>query len=621
MPQSPDKNTIIAGEASFTPSEKDVHTLDGGDGNRTGGENKTRSGDNNIDIKEKDFGSGLAAFFKDFVPYQSDTNGKPIEFTTGLDSMPTPTDPIEYANHIEASIGIKYIDGGLRYSQWRNNEKEYLTEYLMKRLYPHSDDEVIENTGSTLSSSESSDGDDDEEEVEPHSQSMMETQEPVVVEKNQSLEEKKSSRKEKKRKRKNSIPYVGDCLHDLTKLEFLDLHARTLSLNLSRIDKVWKLRDTKRSGALAKRSIRKPVFERCSPTSRSRRPQQLSKRLIFEEKEDDGPVSAIYKKVIHFEVEQLHVAQAGPGLSPNCMRQNGGKQFQQRIKVFFYNSYATAISEWIKEQQRLSSKKRMQRNSPTNGLTDISTATTDIVMSLSNIPAACIFPYSADPRNWREKHDLVDYCLCIGDKSVAKARKNLQQEANSNENQIRFDSKEMEIRLMAVKTKTTTSTTDAHSFVTTNVVNDVDVSSELILSRSRLTKDFLSSSSSEEKTPEMLERKENQNISDDSSNPLQKSWEKYERTMVESKIEKGNKENIGSNERLHSRQLNQRQHNHSHVLSTTCEQQTNIPRSDNAILVPTEPMIFEGAPQRRSDSKQIIYESLVSLLTCFEHRI
>ena len=54
----------------------------------------------------------------------------------------------------------------------------------------------------------------------------------------------------KKRRKKSSrperIPHIDYTLHDVTKLEFLDLQTNTFHLPLGRVVKVWKLRDTKR---------------------------------------------------------------------------------------------------------------------------------------------------------------------------------------------------------------------------------------------------------------------------------------------------------------------------------------------------------------------------------------
>ena len=414
-----------------------------------------------------------------------------------------------------------------------------------------------------------------------------------------------------KKSRKTIVPFVEDCLHDLTKLEFLDLHARTLSLSLSKIHKIWRLRDTKR---IPKNSIRKPVF---FARANSTPPQQHNrKKLVFEEKEDDGPVATIYKKVVHLEVEQLHLD--GQLLPPQPNR-----RLPQRIKVFFYNSYAIAVSGWIKqqnqEQQRHSGTKRKHRdNSGTTSTTTMDT--TGIVMSLSNIPACCIFPCALDPRNWREEQELVDYCLCIGDKSVATTRKNQppqsenQPAAISSEHQIRFDSNEMEIRLMSVVTKTTTSETGAAagSIVTNETIEEVDLASELVLSRRALAKEFLSSSG-EDATPEE-EEEEVQKPSDDhtTTSPLKASWEKYQNNQSPKDSDSNRQTSSASNERSPLCQINQNGQQQPQDRVSTNDEQSKKPRNDNDKPVIVEPMTIQGEIQRRSDSKNVNYVQLVS---------
>ena len=129
MPPSPPKTTANTGEAASTQNRSVEE----------GNSSSNLSRDNNGVLGDGNLGSGLATFFGDFVPYQKDTMDQPIGFSTGLSRLPAPT--IENANHIEQTIGIKYVDGGLLYSQWRNKEKEYLTDYLMQRLHPHPDNE------------------------------------------------------------------------------------------------------------------------------------------------------------------------------------------------------------------------------------------------------------------------------------------------------------------------------------------------------------------------------------------------------------------------------------------------------------------------------------------------
>ena len=549
-------------------------------------------------------GSGLADFFCDFAPHQSESKDEPVGFLTKLSRLPATTNPFDLSNRIEQSIGVTYIDRGLRYGQWRNEAKERLENYLKLRLYPHSNEESNRQSGdSTLCSSESSDDDHDDVALEPESQSRLETQEPIV--------EKHSGRK-KKRNRRSGIPFVEDCLHDLTKLEYLDLHARTLSLNLSRINKIWRLRDTKRIGYLGKSSIRKAVFESCSATSRSQRSQQFLKQLVLEDKEEDGPVAEMYQQVLHFEVEQLRFTQGGGhggGVSnpSDLLLSSGNRLRQQRIKVFFYNSYATSISEWLDKQKDRFKKKR--KHDKSTSTTD-TTAAFDVVMSLSNIPAVSIFPYAVDPRNWREKQELTDYCLCIGDDSVAISRKVKERETFKAEKAIRFDSKEMEIRLMTVVRHTTISRTRKA------VEDNIDATSELILSRRMLSERFLSSSSSEKDASEAIVGKvELQIHSEELVSPLQKSWEAFKKNHVpdSNKNEK--------NKYDPSTHRNQRGvATDGHFVTTSDEKQhgqkSNVARRDDDKPFDVEPMIVEGVSQRRLDSRKMMYKyvKLVSLI-------
>jgi len=242
-------------------------------------------------------------------------------------------------------------------------------------------------------------------------------------------------------------------------------------------------------------------------------------------------------------------------------------------------------------------------------------------MSLSNVPATCIFPYAIDPRNWRDRHDLVEYCLCIGDKSIASNKKN----------KIRFDSKEMEIRLMAVVSKTTTSRTtiSGGSIISNDLQKDVDASSELILSRRALAEEFLSSSS-EENTPEVencvgengAQKSENEFIS-----PLQKSWDSYKKNQNNDNTNENGKPSkkeshysrttskidmLNAEERHPLRQLNQQQQRQqTQSQSPKNGGQSQQPREDDEVEV-VEPMTFDGVAHRKANLAHVNYVRLVS---------
>eukprot|EP00536_Pseudo-nitzschia_multiseries_P009099 jgi/Psemu1/241828/estExt_Genewise1.C_2470030 len=406
-----------------------------------------------------------------------------------------------------------------------------------------------------------------QEQQQQQQQLAMETQEKFgSPEHGRSVGDAKWKRRRRRRRRRGYVPHITECLHDLTKLEYLDLNTRTLSLNLSRIDSIWMLRETRRRGAYAKRFLRKPVFQHTTGVASGKRRshEHAPQQIIFEERQEDGPAAQIYKRVIHFDVEQLHGTPTGVtggvvggpnDFLPSSISNNGREgqrhyhhqqqQQQQRIKVFLYNSYALAFSRWIKQQQlknqaRKKNRRKGQSNdsapiNTTDTTTHTSTTTdlTDVVMSFSNVPAICVFPRNCDPRNWRERQELVEYCLCIGDKSTAKhtTRKRQQQEQNgTGDEHICFDSDEMEIRLMSVVRKTTTTRTITRegNGVRHDTTVDLDASSELVLSRRTLEKEF---PSSREGSMEELRRRQRvepaETNADETTSPLQQSWDIY----------------------------------------------------------------------------------------------
>jgi hypothetical protein len=587
--------------------------------------NMNNNSNNNDD--EYGLGSGLATFFGDFVPQNDDNNSVELKFSTGLSQLPPPS--IETEALIDENNGIKYAEGeGLTYSKWRHTEKLNLANYLSLRIQREENQNQTDNNNSTMSyssSSSSSEYDSNNEEIEEfpmtqqssqlESQPMMETQEPFVA--RQQQQPRSTPRRKRKRKRK-SIPNIQDCLHDVTKLEYLDLYTQTFSLSLSRIVKVWRLRDTKR-GADMHQLIAKPVVEINTTSTPSRR--------IFEEREDDGPIATAYKQVIHLEVEQIQLLSSD---HPPIGRQNYNQSTRrpmnhhQRIKVFFYNSYATAVSEWIQQQRK------KQRQPKRNNDATVITHTTDIVMSFSNVPAICIFPYRVDPRNWKNRQDLVEYCFCIGDDSIAKRK---------SEN-IRFDSDDMKIRLMAVK----------KSKIDNNVITDVDATSELILSKRTLENNFLSSS--EENSPEEGEDGMTTNTVNQNNNvflnPLQESWNLYknqnENGIFFEDIGTTEKESTtttttaaaAANNRSETReQIQEAHHDKTHPnpqrhgeeartsntevfnLSRQPIRQQQVPppqRQSQPQQRPVEPITFEGVAKKQSSTGQMQYDRMVSFL-------
>ena len=533
-----------------------------------------------------DLGSGLAAFFGDFIPHNNND------------------DSVE-------CIGIKYAENGLTYREWRGIEKKSLTDYLSCRIHREEDNQNQTGNSSMSSSSDYDSSTDEAEEFpmsqqpyQPESQPIMETQEPFVARQQQPQLTPPSNKKRKRRRK--LIPNINDCLHDVSKLEYLDLYTQNLRFSLSKIVKVWKLRDTKRR---ANRLIAKPVVE-IWQHSRS-----TPSRRIFEEREEDGPIATAYKQVMHLEIKKLQLLSSDhlpPFLLAGDTVNNQSQQRtmrHQRIKVFFYHSYATAVSEWI-QQQRKQQRQHKRKNDTLNTAADatatatatatVISQTTDIVMNFSNVPAICIYPYTVDPRNWKNKDDLVEYCLCIGDESIARRK---------SEN-IRFDSDDMEIRLMAVKkskTDNTNAVTDA----------DADANSELILSRRALAKDFLSSN--EEIFSEERVSNQNNNVF---LSPLHDSWKLYQGQINNDKHKSTATALTTANQSRESREqlqrieqdktyprLQDREEEPENIRASNMSRENELQHQPQRSI---EPITFDGAAKRQSSIEQMKYYRLVS---------
>ena len=88
---------------------------------------------NNVNVNDDDdddLGSGLAIFFRDFVPHENEKIKS--TFSTGLSRLPPPA--YENANIIDEARGVEYIETGLSYRQWRDFEKDYLKGFLTSRI-------------------------------------------------------------------------------------------------------------------------------------------------------------------------------------------------------------------------------------------------------------------------------------------------------------------------------------------------------------------------------------------------------------------------------------------------------------------------------------------------------
>ena len=211
------------------------------------------------------------------------------------------------------------------------------------------------------------------------------------------------------RRRKVAIPHVDNTLHDVTTVSGMDLQTKSLSLNLAKVERIWRCRETRRFKALT-----------CSRAI----PQHLDPSLPlpffpFGDFEDDGPLQTVFKTVLSMEVTQLDDPDR------EKIRQASLQAFDaklyRRVKIFLHNKYATAVQDFI----------------------DQGTNTVKLVISLKKIPAMCIFPYHANRESFVDQ-DIAKYCIVVGDKSSLK----LMEPQSGLSRNIYFQDKNMEIRFV-----------------------------------------------------------------------------------------------------------------------------------------------------------------------------
>ncbi|KAG7368887.1 telomeric single stranded DNA binding POT1/CDC13-containing protein [Nitzschia inconspicua] len=347
----------------------------------------------------KKTGSGLALFFQDFLPpfQHCESNA----YFTSLSEVPTASRAFLRHSKHNGEVGNEEVLQ-LTYREWRNEQKQTLMDFLVKRLTAeNSDDEDLKDGEVEDPDSGREDGQDDNGmddtffETQPETQGMFETQpetQPMPESRTEESGSPMEQERPKKRQKQNvqkPVPHIDETLHDVSKLEYLDLYTHILNLPLCRVIKVWKKRDTKRGGT----GPFQHLVEACPKFQHG---CGIMPRIPFKDMVEDGPVASAFRTVLSMEVEQLKLADGNDLVTSSF--QTSKKNL--RIKLFFYNSYAEKLAKWIDRQ-------RKQRHS-------------SFILSLSQIPAHCIFPRAVDPQNWMECHNMVNYCLCIGDTSSAK---------------------------------------------------------------------------------------------------------------------------------------------------------------------------------------------------------
>ena len=227
----------------------------------------------------------------------------------------------------------------------------------------------------------------------------------------------------------------------------------------------------------------------------------------FNHWEDDGPLNTIYKRVFSIEIDQLvddadaddgdnnetTTAAATTTMSPsvtniaNAAFYDGKFQLDKqasrkarhevrRIKVFFYNEYADAMSDALDELRRQSLRSNKASNRKKSQ---------KLLLSLKNVPPDCILPYNIsppgidsslahyvnNPQGDADIGSLSPYCVCIGDDSAMK------QGVEHKQHHVRFDSEELEVRVVEMPQQHNHTSVDEENEM---LVDDAMITRELI---------------------------------------------------------------------------------------------------------------------------------------------
>eukprot|EP00980_Cylindrotheca_fusiformis_P010529 scaffold2334_cov118-Cylindrotheca_fusiformis.AAC.1 len=279
-----------------------------------------------------------------------------------------------------------YFAGPWTLQEWRKNQAEMISNYFHRRIA--ADEDMCENTDDEYEDYVSDNDDclssDDDDESDGEDDELLGTQQQPIEPTIQ-------------RKRQRRIPHINQAIHPIRKLDYVSLFTSELDLSVCEVTRVWRLRDTKRGIWDEETRHKCEIIEGRFP------------RIPFPHRDDDGPVFPIYRSVLSFEILT---------------------QQRERMYVFFYKDYAKQLEKWRTEQ-----------------LAKHKDATTKpkLLVQMKQIPAVCIIPYSIHHKNWVDQHDLIPYCLCIGDESSMKVKAT---NDGSSYETVRMDSDQMELRFL-----------------------------------------------------------------------------------------------------------------------------------------------------------------------------
>lgn len=317
--------------------------------------------------------SGLASFFRSFILPKEGEEEEDYDYQESISNVVSKEDyPREDDNKTPVNPRAQSS------ADWRAKKNETLRVYMQKRMVlTDNDDEQ----------------DDDEEEEEQSEEYIVPDNDEVNVpfwnEQGQDSQPADNSTVTSPLPRRKKVPHVDETLHIVKSLSALDLYTREFHLSLGFVDKVWNLRDV------------------------PRRKWKMSSKF-----EDDGPLATLFKHVVCLEVTQLLENQQVANMAQAAFQAKSPR----RLKVFFYNKYASKVSSLLDRQH-----------------------SSHALISLTNVPAKCILPVEEENLSWYDKEDLAPYAICIGDKSSMKL------EVDGVLGKVSFDAPNLQVTIARVR--------------------------------------------------------------------------------------------------------------------------------------------------------------------------
>lgn len=365
--------------------------------------------------------SGLLGFFQKFMPTNASSDTSTYQ-TSLLDSGTCqPEEELE----IEDEELPDYTEEPLDYKQWKKQRNVKLLKFFTKRFFPETNGE--NNNDSDSSSTEESEMEVDTQETTnddsqecspldgPDTQQLDTQQQPQIPQ--HIMEEATADSlfsKKKKAKKRTTIPYLADTVHDVSRIEDIDLHTKQATIDITMVTKVFDLRPTKRH------AVTKDVYEpRYRPILGS---TTLLPTISNTPVQCDGPLSTIYSKcVLSLEISQLDLEPLNPARRAAAAAASAleDQPSNQRMRVFFYDHYAQSLHSIL---QDYNPKKQT------------------ILLQIVHVSAHSVMPYAY--ANWHDQQeDMLPTCLCIGGESSMKI---------VGAEQARFDNNQLELRIAVI---------------------------------------------------------------------------------------------------------------------------------------------------------------------------